>query len=68
LNFSNDRRDVFGEAIGIGFTLAMARSRTSASRGLPEDNTSSLGGLQRVFGPLCNHFAFVLCHLPGWEW
>src|SRR5262245_28479118 len=29
---------------------------------IAEHNTASLGGLQCVLCPMCDHFAFVLCH------
>jgi hypothetical protein len=62
LYLADDRRDVPGKAIGIGFQIGDGAITNISKPWIAEYNTASLGGLQCVLGALCNHLAFVLCN------
>jgi hypothetical protein len=61
LNLTDDRRDVLGEAISVSLYGGDSAITHSVELGIAENNTASLGGLQRVFGALRDHLPFVLC-------
>jgi hypothetical protein len=62
LNFTDDRRDVPGKAISIGFQIGDGAITNIGKSWIAEHDTASLGGLQCIIGALCDHLAFVLCH------
>ena len=60
MNFANDRRDVFGEAISIGLKSGDGAITHKVQLRIAEHHATGLCGLQRVFRALCDHLSFVL--------
>jgi hypothetical protein len=60
LNFTNNWRDVFGEAISSSFQIGDSAITNISKPWIAEHNTASLGGLQCVLCALGNHLAFML--------
>jgi hypothetical protein len=53
LNFADDRRNVFGEAISIGLQSGDGAITHKVQLRIAEHYATSLCGLQRVFRALC---------------
>ena len=63
MNFANDRRNVFGEAISIGLKSGDGAITHKVQLRIAEHHATGLCGLQRVFRALCDHLSFVLRYI-----